>query len=114
VLNLDDWIDVDQQLARTERLLWSTANIVHGLHARIMAQAPDDDPIPAGTGSCTVPICEHFCNPRKNPNDRLKRGFCPTHHKAWTRMGKPDRATFLLALVEAATLHTEDWGQVPA
>jgi hypothetical protein len=98
----DQWVAVDDQLARTERLLWATANRVYGLHVRIMAQAPGDDPIPAGTGSCTIPTCEHFCNPRKKPHDRLRRGFCPNHYNRWLTYGKPDRTTFLLWLKETA------------
>jgi len=85
----EHWAGIDEHLARAERLLWSTASLVERYHAQLMACAPDDDPIPAGTGPCVLKLCEHFCNPRKNPNDRLKRGLCPTHYKLWQRSGNP-------------------------
>jgi hypothetical protein len=49
------------------------------LAADILAHADDADEIPAGMGNCTV--CEHFCNPKKNPNDRLRSGLCDACRK---------------------------------
>jgi len=88
------WNGVDGDLARYLRLLWLTASQVDVLMVRLLAHASDDDPIPPGTGPCTYKGCEHFCNPRKNPNDRIKRGYCPAHFLRWWRLGQPDRTQF--------------------
>lgn len=89
------WVDIDVNLARAERLLWSTGVLVATYHSQILAQASDDDPIPAGTGPCILrEICEHICNPRKRPSDRLRRGLCPSHYNRWIYYGQPDLTTF--------------------
>jgi len=87
------WNGVDGELARYLRLLWLTASQVDVLMVRLLAHASDDDPIPGGTGPCAIRHCEHFCNPRKDDNDHLRRGLCPTHYKRWTRVGRPDLTT---------------------
>jgi len=88
------WNGVDADLAWSMRLVWLTSTQLDVLMARLLAHASDDDPIPAGTGPCTFKGCEHFCNPRKNPNDRIKRGYCPSHYWRWWHLGRPDRAVF--------------------
>lgn len=102
VLDPETWAGIDDQLARTERLLWATALMVQGMTERILACAPDDDPIPAGTGPCTIATCEHFCNPRKKPSDRLRRGFCPSHYNRWILLGRPSRSEFIEYLMADA------------
>jgi hypothetical protein len=68
--------------------------LLHASLDTVLTHASDDDPIPAGTGPCRVERCDHICNPRKNPNDRLKAGYCPKHWRRWLRMGRPDRGWF--------------------
>jgi hypothetical protein len=86
--------DIDNRIARQLCYLW--AGILH-LHASldtVMAHASDHDPVPPGTGPCAVDGCHHICQPRKNPNDRLRAGYCPKHHKRWLRLGRPDRSWY--------------------
>jgi hypothetical protein len=87
------WNGVDGELDRYLALLTHTASHVASLLTRLLAHASDDDPIPAGTGPCALRTCEHFCNPRRNPDDRLRRGLCPADYKRWARLGRPDIRT---------------------
>lgn len=94
-LDPDPWIEIDEILARTERVLWVSAVQVSDMYARIMAHDSDDDPVPGGTGPCVLKTCEHFCNPRKDPEDRLKRGLCPIHYARWRRADQPEMTLFV-------------------
>jgi len=88
------WIGVDDKLANEGRALLRAAINHASLVTRILAHASDDDPLPAGIGYCQHPECDHLCDPRKNPDDRLRSNYCPMHHKRWVRLGKPSRGEF--------------------
>lgn len=98
------WTDIDAILARLLRLLFWTAVRADTLVDRILAHATTDDPIPGGTGPCALRTCEHFCNPRKKPSDRLRRGLCPSHYNRWLEAGQPDLATFARTLTDTGNL----------
>lgn len=82
-LHHNRWADTDQRLAQLLRLIWTTGLQLEQLVADLIAHADDVDEIPAGTGSCTA--CDRFCNPRKDPNDRLRGGLCDACRKHWER-----------------------------
>jgi hypothetical protein len=96
------WDDVDNRLARQLRLLFATVMQTHATFDLVATHVCTDsdcdicaDIVPGGTGRCAVDGCDHTCNPRKNPNDRLRAGFCPRHHKRWLRLGRPDRGRYI-------------------
>jgi hypothetical protein len=57
---------------------------VLAIAAVIDSHASDDDVVPAGTGECACG-CGRTCNPRKNPDNRLKAGLHPSCHRRWLR-----------------------------
>lgn len=84
---------IDEQLHKLLRLLTRTGVNVVSTSIRVMSHGTDDDPVPAGTGSCNC--CEKFCRPTPDkPNNRIVSGYCPTCYKQWDRQGKPDRMLF--------------------
>jgi hypothetical protein len=86
VLDPDPWSTIDIELAQALRTIWHHGLTTLTLIDRITAHAPDDDPIPAGTGPCTIRTCDTTCRPTgKNPDNRLRSGLCPTCWKAWAR-----------------------------
>ncbi len=90
---------LDQQWATlTAQLTQLGVDTLHIL-AVVLSHAPDDDVLPGGTGHCTVPTCDTFCNPRKKPDNRLRAGLCPACHQAWLRYqrrtGNAERPAFL-------------------
>lgn len=98
-LDPNPWANVDDDLTRLERHLWHTALTYQTVATRILAHASDDDPIPAGTGSCAR--CTKFCRPDDTrPENRIKAGLCPRCYQTWVRQGRPDRSTFLRTVDE--------------
>jgi hypothetical protein len=93
-LNPGPFDGIDYRMRTQLSNLGVSVILLHASLDLVMAHASDDDPIPAGTGSCQVVGCDHICNPRKNPNDRLKAGYCPKHWRRWLRQGRPDRGWF--------------------
>jgi hypothetical protein len=91
---------VDEQLSKHLRLIWLTGLNVQRTVTNILAHAPDDDPVPAGSGSCRR--CEHFCRPDKDQNDRIRSGYCRTCYNRWYYLGRPDRSSFEADWPEAA------------
>lgn len=88
-------IGVDRRLADALNRMWRASLDVQTEIALVQAHADDDDPIPAGTGSCTRKGCGTFCRPTaEEPENRLKSKYCPTCYRAWLRSGRPDKATF--------------------
>lgn len=79
------FVGIDEKLARHMRLIWAAVTEAAGLVGVVNSHAPDDDPIPAGTGHCEC--CEKFCRPdgSKDPDNRLRSGLCPACHQAWLR-----------------------------
>jgi hypothetical protein len=93
-LNPGPFDGIDYRMRAQMSNLWAGIVFLHATLDTVMTHASDDDPIPAGTGPCQVVGCEHVCNPRKNPNDRLKAGYCPKHWRRWLRQGRPERGWF--------------------
>jgi len=93
-LNPGPFDGVDERLRNQLRVAFWVSMEIHASFDLIMAHASDDDPVPAGTGPCQVVGCDHVCNPRKNPNDRLRSGYCRRHYNRWIRLGRPDRGLF--------------------
>lgn len=79
------FVGIDQKLAKHMRLIWAAVTEASGLVGVVNSHAPDDDPIPAGTGHCEC--CERFCRPdgAKDPDNRLRGGFCPACWRSWLR-----------------------------
>lgn len=71
----DRFHDVDRLLATLFRTYWSTGVRIQQVMADVLAHASTEDRTPAGMGNCVA--CDTFCNPRKDPNDRLKTNLCP-------------------------------------
>ena len=82
-LHHDRWHNIDHRYAQLLRLIWTTTLQLEQLTADLLAHATTDDPTPAGLGNCEA--CDHFCNPKRNPDDRLKAKLCPACHTDWTR-----------------------------
>lgn len=89
---------LDDRLALVLRRLWDDAIRADETIDHVLSHASDDDPVPPGTGPCKLPTCEHLCQPRRNPDDRIKAGYCPTHYRRWLRLGKPDTMTYVRIL----------------
>ncbi len=81
-LNPDPWAGIDDTLAATVCHAWHTTLELDSLLTRLLAHAPDHDPIPAGRGHCQA--CETFCI-GDGQNDRLRDGFCHPCRSAWDR-----------------------------
>jgi len=94
-LNPGPYDDIDNRLARQLQAAWHCCLELHASIDMILAHANDDDPIPPGTGICAVEGCDHVCNPRKKPDDRLRSGYCPKHYKRWVRLGRPERGSYI-------------------
>lgn len=94
-LTTNPFAGIDQELARLLRVAWHTGLRIQTCVDRIVAHAPDDDPVPAGTGPCTIRTCDHVCRPRRNPDDRLRSGLCPTCWAAWQRHLVKNRSALL-------------------
>lgn len=86
------FVGIDERLAKHMRLIWAAVTEATGLVGAVNSHAPDDDPVPAGTGHCEC--CEKFCRPdgSKDPDNRLRGGFCPACHQSWLRwrQGRPE------------------------
>lgn len=88
-----EWDGIDEHLAQLLHDRWHNDLAIEHLLAKILAHASDDDPIPAGTGSCRR--CEKFCRPdADHPDNRIRSGYCQPCYRRWVRLGKPDRTTF--------------------
>jgi hypothetical protein len=82
----DPWAHIDMELRTRLHALWRSGLRVAATIDQIVAHAPDDDPLPAGTGPCTIRTCETVCRPdAKRPDNRLRAGLCPACRDAWTR-----------------------------
>jgi hypothetical protein len=93
-INPGPFDDIDKRLARQLVLLDSAARLTFGTINTVLSQAEDDDPVPAGTGSCLR--CDKFVRPDgRRPNNRIQSGFCPACYRRWARAGRPDRSTFI-------------------
>lgn len=100
-LNPGMFDDIDGRLREHMRLCWYMAVKIHANLDVIMSHAPDDDPVPVGTGRCLR--CEKFCRPDdKRPHNRIRAGFCPACDTAWRRAGKPDRGIFIRSYLDEA------------
>jgi hypothetical protein len=86
VLDPDRWATIDRDLDHALRAWWHAGLTVLTLVDQITAHAPDDDPVPAGTGPCTIRTCDTTCRPTaKRPDNRLRSGLCPACRDAWAR-----------------------------
>lgn len=77
--------DIDHDLAEALDDLRRNLKRVHDLHRKLTATTnrdPDSDK-PGGLGWCDA--CGTFTNPKVDPDDRLRSGFCPRCHRAWLR-----------------------------
>ena len=85
---------IDAELARLHRQWWAIGDQLEALYDRIQSHATDDDPIPAGTGSCRR--CNQFWRPTADkPEDRIKSGYgAPCCYMKWVRAGRPDKTLF--------------------
>lgn len=76
------FVGLDDNLAKHLRLIWHAVTTASGLVGTVNSHAPDDDPVPAGTGHCMC--CETFCRPDdRRPDNRLRSGLCPACHQSW-------------------------------
>jgi hypothetical protein len=73
---------MDTEFARLLRTFWLTARMVEDKVHKIRKHESDTEQL-AGLGDCVA--CGHFCNPRKDPNDRRRNGYCNACRLAWTR-----------------------------
>lgn len=88
-----EWHGIDATLAQLHRDWWRIGVQLAAVYDRVLATGTDDDPIPAGTGSCRR--CDTFWRPTaERPNDRIRSGYGPCCYFRWVRAGKPDKATF--------------------
>jgi hypothetical protein len=80
--------DVDEHLAKLLRMLWLTGLQLQRTAANVLSHAPDDDPVPAGSGPCQR--CPHVCRPDRKEGDRLRSGYCPTCYERWKYLRRLD------------------------
>lgn len=73
---------IDTRLHRVHRMLWAAARMTEDIYHEIRKHESDTEQV-AGLGDCVV--CGHFCNPRKNPEDRRRNGLCNPCRMAWRR-----------------------------
>lgn len=73
---------IDIELHRALRLFWSSARMVEDKVHAIRKHESDTEQL-AGLGDCVC--CGHFCNPRKNPENRRRNGLCNACRLAWRR-----------------------------
>jgi hypothetical protein len=86
--------DIDNRLTRQLHLLDSAARLTFATLNTILTCAVDDDPVPAGTGTCLR--CDKLVRPdNKRPHNRIRSGLCPACWKRWIRAGRPDRSIFI-------------------
>lgn len=96
-LDPDRWATIDTDLATALRTIWHNGLTVLTLTDRITSHASDDDPVPAGTGPCTIRTCDTTCRPdRRRPDNRLRSGLCPACWAAWTRYLKANKNATLV------------------
>lgn len=94
----DRWATIDTDLTRALRTIWHDGLTLLTLTDHITAHASDDDPVPAGTGPCTIRTCDTTCKPSgKNPDNRLRSGLCPACWTAWQRHLRKNPDTTLVA-----------------
>jgi hypothetical protein len=93
------FVDLDFDLASALDGLDQRLASAEGLVAKILRHASDVDVVPSGIGPCCVATCEHFCDPRKDSEDRIRSGLCPACHQASLRFMRrtphATRAAFL-------------------
>lgn len=88
-----EWLGIDATLAQLHRDWWRIGVQLLSAYDRILATGSEDDPVPAGTGSCRR--CDTFWRPSaEKPNDRIRSGYGPCCYFKWVRAGKPDKTTF--------------------
>jgi hypothetical protein len=88
-----EWLNIDVELAQLHRDWWRIGVQLLAAYDRIQSQGSDDDPIPAGTGSCRR--CDLFWRPTaEKPNNRIRSSYGPCCYFKWVRLGKPDKAWF--------------------
>jgi hypothetical protein len=93
-INPGPFDDIAGRLTRQLNLLDSAARLTFATINTILTCAADDDPLPAGTGTCLR--CDKFVRPdNKRPHNRIKAGLCPSCHLKWWRLGKPNRSWFI-------------------
>lgn len=73
---------IDLEVRKVRRMLWLAARMTEDIYQKVRKHESDTEKA-AGLGNCE--ICERFCNPRKNPNDRLRGSWCPACVSAWRR-----------------------------
>lgn len=84
---------IDEDVAKLMRIVFRAAVNIQSTGIRVMSHGTDDDPVPAGTGSCQC--CTKFCRPdADHPDNRIKAGYCDSCWRRWVRQGKPDRSKF--------------------
>ncbi len=100
-LNPGPYDDIDNRLHRQLNLCGLTVRLIHSSLDTLQVHKCKDtdcmicaDTFPGGTGPCPVELCDHVCNPRKKPDDRLRAGYCPRHYRRWLRQGRPDRGWY--------------------
>jgi hypothetical protein len=102
-LNPGPFDGIDYRMRTQMSTLWTGIIFLHGSLDVVMAHAPDDDPVPVGTGRCLR--CDKFCRPdNKQPHNRIRAGFCPACDTAWRRAGKPERGWFIRSYVDEAAV----------
>lgn len=87
------WDDIDLRLAKLLRMLWQGAVNGQSMLTDLLAHGQDVDELPAGHGECMC--CGRFCQPQRDPNDRLRSGLCDACRKAWDRAGRPERTDWM-------------------
>lgn len=104
VHQLSSWANIDTELTKALQTWWHTGLIVQTIIDRITTHAPDDDPLPAGTGPCTIRTCETVCRPdNRRPDNRLRAGLCPA---CWTSWQKHQARNQTSSLVEWRPIRT--------
>jgi len=98
-----EWHDVDADLARLHRNWWALGTQILAMYDRIQSHASDNDVIPAGAGPCACG-CSKTCDPRKDPEDRLKSTLHPTCYRRYHRWRSTNPNTRLSDFIDASYL----------
>lgn len=80
----DPFADANDRLAVYLTRMRTDLLAVLAIAAIVDSHASDNDVVPPGSGACQCG-CGHICNPRKDPEDRLKSKLAPSCHRRFVR-----------------------------
>lgn len=92
--NPGPWAGIDERGDELYRAAWRIATDLDAWHTQVLAHGSDDDPLPAGSGTCAA--CGDFVRADGNkPTHNIRGGLCGACRTAKSRLGIIDRDDFI-------------------